>query len=230
MTVIDLLRLPRTPALTRVITSLSPRAGSSGRRLAGLLLLTAGMALPHAGVAQESAAADEGQALSGQWVINDELSDNTDDQVEAAIKAAGGRVQRRGWFRKPEEDRYRGGPPDQELYDRISYDDVLTISYREPEFVFEYADGYRRIFHTDGRRRTTGASDFFESGGEDFSFGNWRGSELIVEARPRDGGYTLETYTLENQGTRLRVVMTLEPFVFGGAISLTRVFDRISPP
>jgi len=180
--------------------------------------------------AQDTAVADIRAAIAGHWVINDDLSDNTDEQVEAAIRAAGGKVARRRWFSKPEEDRYRGGPADQELYDRISYDDVLTISHNPPELVFEYADNYRRRFHTDGRRRTTGVSDYFDSGGVDFSFGNWSGNQLIVEARPRDGGYTLETYSLEDQGQRLRVVMTLEPFVFGSPIALVRIFDRASPP
>ena len=32
--------------------------------------------------------------LSGRWVINDELSDNTDDQVEEAIEAGGGKGSR----------------------------------------------------------------------------------------------------------------------------------------
>ncbi|MCB1669655.1 MAG: hypothetical protein R3F41_07385 [Gammaproteobacteria bacterium] len=188
------------------------------------------LCVPLHGAARQASAPDPRQEISGYWVINDELSDNTDDQVEEAIRAAGGKVQRRSWFSKREEDRYRGGPADQELYDRVSYDDVLTIQYDAPEFVFEYADNYRRVFHTDGRKRSTGASDYYESGGEDFSFGNWNGSELIVEGRPRDGGYTLESYTLEQQGQRLRVVMTLEPFVFGGPIHLTRVYDRASPP
>jgi hypothetical protein len=195
-----------------------------------LLSLLASLFWPAAGLAQQSAELDPRVLIAGHWVINEDLSQNTDERVEAAIRAAGGRVQRRGWFSKPVEDRYRGGPADQELYDRISYDDVLTISYAEPEFVFEYADGFRRVFHTDGRRRTTGVNDFFESGGRDFSFGNWSGAQLIVEARPRDGGYILETYSLEEQGRRLRVEMTLEPYVFGAPITLVRVYDRTSGP
>lgn len=173
----------------------------------------------------ESAIAEVRQLMSGDWLINDELSDNTDDQVEEAIKEGGGKVPRR-FFRKRPEDFYRGGPAEQELYDRISYDDVLSIEYAEPQFTFSYADDYRRIFHTDGRRRSTTANSFYTEGGEDFSFGNWDGGTLRVEARPRDGGFTLETYTLEENGNRLRVVMTIEPQSFRGAISLTRVYDR----
>ena len=164
------------------------------------------------------------RTIVGDWVINDELSDNTDDQVEAAIREGGGRASR-GFFNR-QEDYYRGGPPEQELYDRLSYDDVLTISHDDPELRFEYADGYVRLFHTDGRRRTTTANDFYEEGGQDFSFGNWEGESLIVEARPRDGGFILETYTLQANGTQLRIEMTLQPDSFRAPINLIRIFDR----
>lgn len=194
--------------------------------LLSFLPFLAGILLASSALAQDSGSADIRVLISGHWVINDDLSDNTDEQVEEAIKAAGGKVQRRGLFARKVEDRYRGGPPDQELYDRVSYDDVLTITHNEPEMVFEYADNYRRVFHTDGRRRSTGVNDYFESGGADFSFGNWTGQQLIVEARPRDGGYSLETYTLEQQGQRLRLEVTLQPFVFGAPVSIVRIFDR----
>ena len=173
----------------------------------------------------QSADAGNHQLMVGDWVFNEELSDNSDDQVEEAIKDGGGKVARR-FFRKRPEDFYRGGPPEQELYDRISYDDVLRIEYTDPEFTFTYADNYQRIFHTDGRRRSITANSFYTEGGEDFSFGNWDAAALVVEARPRDGGFTLETYTLEEGGNRLRVEMTIEPESFRGAISLTRVYDR----
>ncbi len=163
--------------------------------------------------------------FAGSWVINDELSDNSDDRVEEAIKADGGKIPRR-WFSKRAEDFYRGGPVEQELYDRISYDDVLSIEYVDPEFTFTYADDYKRVFHTDGRRRTTTANSFYSGGAADFSFGNWDGATLRVEARPRDGGFTLETYTLEEDGNRLRVEMVIEPDSFRSAINITRVYDR----
>lgn len=166
-----------------------------------------------------------GEALVGNWVINEELSDNSDDQVEQAIRDGGGKVPRR-WFSRRPEDYYRGGPEEQELYDRISYDDVLTIEFSQPEFIFTYADDYRRVFHTDGRRRSTTANSFYEGGAADFSFGNWDGAALIVEARPRDGGFTLETYTLLEEGSRLRVEMAIEPDSFRSAINLTRIYDR----
>ena len=164
--------------------------------------------------------------IVGRWVINEALSDNSDDQVEAAIKEGGSKVARR-FFKKRPEDFYRGGPVEQELYDRISYDDVLTIAYTEPEFRFSYADDYLRIFHTDGRRRSTTANDFYTEGGEDFSFANWEENALIIEARPRDGGFTLETYTLQADGNQLRVEMQIEPDSFRATINLVRIYDRV---
>lgn len=162
--------------------------------------------------------------LQGSWVINDELSDNTDDQVEDAIEAGGGRGGRSLFNRR--EDFYRGGPPEHELYDRISYDDVLTIEYSAPEFRFTYEDDYQRVFHTDGRRRRVSANSFYTEGGEDWSSGLFEANALVVEARPRDGGFTIETYTLEENGTRLRIEMTIQPNSFSVPIELTRIFDR----
>jgi hypothetical protein len=162
--------------------------------------------------------------LSGTWVINDELSDNTDDQVEEAIEAGGGRGGRGLFNRK--EDFYRGGPPEHELYDRISYDDVLSIEYQAPEFRFTYEDGYERVFHTDGRRRRVSANSFYSEGGEDWSSGLFEQNSLVVEGRPRDGGFTIETYTLEAGGARLRIEMTIQPDSFNVPIELTRVFDK----
>ena len=199
--------------------------GKAAKSLFVLLILFTAFLAGAQQTQNQSAGAENRQLMAGDWIINEELSDNSDDQVEEAIKAGGGKVPRR-FFRKRAEDFYRGGPPEQELYDRISYDDVLRIEYAEPEFTFTYADDYQRIFHTDGRRRSTTANSFYAEGGEDFSFGNWEAAALVVEARPRDGGFTLETYTLEEDGNRLRVSMTIEPESFRGAISLTRVYDR----
>ena len=165
--------------------------------------------------------------LVGSWVINDDLSDNTDEQVEKAIKAGGGKVKRR-WFAKKDDDYYRGGPPEQELYDRISYDDELSISNVGVEFRFEYADSYVRVFHSDGRRRQSSANDFYSEGGVDFSLANFDGEALIVEARPRDGGFTLETYTISSDGQQLTVEMLIQPQSFREAVTLTRVFSRVA--
>lgn len=188
----------------------------------GLLLATLGVFYGQMLLAAENPVADR---LVGHWVINEALSDNTDKQVEAAIKEAGGKVKRR-WFAKAEDDFYRGGPAEQELYDRISYDDVLTISIDGVQCSFEYADNFTRVFHTDGRRRQSSANSFYREGGEDFSLSYWDDQNLIVEARPRDGGFTLETYSLSDDGNTLTIDMQIEPSSFGAAINVVRVFNR----
>lgn len=162
--------------------------------------------------------------LAGNWVINDELSDNTDDAVEEAIEAGGGKGGR-GFFNR-QEDFYRGGPPEHELYDRISYDDVLTIEVAESELRFTYENNFPRVFHTDGRRRRASAADFYSEGGEDWSSGLFEANALVVEGRPRDGGFTIETYTLEANGARLRIEMMIQPDSFREPIELVRYFDR----
>lgn len=163
--------------------------------------------------------------IEGNWVINEELSDDPDEAVEAAIVRAGGKVSR-GWFAKKEKGRYRGGPEDQELYDRLSYDTVLRIAYDEPEFWFGYADGFQRVFHTDGRSKTVGANEHYSNGAQDFSIAQWEGETLFVEGRPREGGFTLETYTVEVSGARLRVELELKPKNFGAAVKMVRIYDR----
>ncbi len=178
--------------------------------------------------AQDFSLPENRALINGDWKINETLSDVTDTQVEDAIKRAGGTVKRR-WFKGGDKEFYRGGPAEQEMYDRISYDMVLSIRFADPEFQFVYADNFTRVFHSDERRRSTGASAFFKEGGADFSFALWEANALIVEARPRDGGFTMETYTLQANNQQLHVKMLIEPDNFGAAISLTRVYDRVIP-
>lgn len=185
------------------------------------LLLCVIFLAPIAVVAQESL----GQQLVGTWNINEELSEDSDEAVEEAIKSAGGRVSR-NLFGRNKKERYRGGPAEQEMYDRITYDDVLRISFDGAEFWFGYEDGFERVFHTDGRTRSVGASELYSAGAQDFSFGEWVDGQLVVEGRPRDDGFTIETYSLIEQGARLKVELLIRPKNFGASIELTRIFDR----
>jgi hypothetical protein len=166
-----------------------------------------------------------GQALegfAGQWVINEELSDNTDKQVETALRAAGEKVKRKLFdFRK---DRYRGGPPEQELYDRISYDNELTINLDSDTYLFTYADEFSRPVYTDNRSRSVSLTSLDEV--EDFSFAHWEDGKLLVEARPRDGGFADETYTLVSDGARLQVDLYIKPKNFQVPVEIRRVYDR----
>jgi hypothetical protein len=166
-------------------------------------------------------------AFNGVWVINEELSDDTDKQVEKAIKDAGGKIGRGG---KKGKGRHKGGPPEQAMYDHISYDEVLHFQYKAPEFRLVYEEGFERIFHSDNRRRTASASGPSRSERKDFAFASWSGTnKLFVESRPRDGGRTSEVYTLvksESGQTLLQVELNLNPLMFSGPIYIKRIYNR----
>ena len=164
----------------------------------------------------------ERQGFAGNWVVNSDLSDNTDKQVELALRAMGQKIDR--CFFRCAEDRYRGGPVEQELYDHISYDKTLRIELGEPEYVFTYDDGYRRPVYTDDRSQSVSLTGLDEV--EDFSMAHWESNRLVVEARPRDGGFANETYTLTDAGTRLRVEMYILPGSFTKPVEIVRVYDR----
>jgi len=169
-----------------------------------------------------STAQDANPVIDGHWRINEELSDNTDKQVEHALRAAGERV-RRSWFDR-RKDRYRGGPADQELYDRLSYDPVLTVTTIDDGYNFEYADGYSRAVYTDNRSRAVSLTALDSV--EDFSLGHWENGRFLVEAHPRDGGHVSETYTLLEGGARLQVELIARPGTFSEDIELKRVYDK----
>ncbi len=160
--------------------------------------------------------------IAGTWIINSELSDNTDKQVEAALKAAGEKIERKLF--NNEKDRYRGGPVEQELYDHISYDQELNIVLSEPEFSFTYDDDFHRSVFTDNRNRSVSLNSIEEL--KDFSFAHWENNKLLVEARPRDGGFAEESYSLISAGTQLRVEFYIFPEAFRVPIELVRVYDR----
>ncbi len=136
--------------------------------------------------------------IAGTWIFNADASDDTDDKVEAALRKAGERVRRR-WFER-RDDVYRGGPADQELYDRISYDKVIEIDLSDATYHFTYADEFERPIYTDNRSRAVSLNELESV--EDFSLGHWENGKLLVEAHPRDGGVTEETYALSNGGTQ----------------------------
>jgi len=161
-------------------------------------------------------------AFNGEWIFEEELSDDTDEQVEKTIKKAGGRA-----TKKKGKGRYKGGPEEQAIYDHISYDEMLTIIYKQPEFRLTYDEGFNRVFHTDGRGRSVSASGKSAGDNKDFSFSSWvNENKFIVESRPRDGGSIAETYLLSADGNQLTVELHLEPLSFRYPIEIIRVYKK----
>jgi len=157
----------------------------------------------------------------GSWIVNEELSDDTDRQVEIAIRAAGGKLPRTG---KKGKGRYRGGPKEHEIYDRISYDDKLNFQYSPPEFKLIYDDGFERTFHSDNRKRVVSASGTISGDNQDFSFASWENKRLLVETRARDGGWIFETLELSEEN--LIITMEIKPSSFAEPINIKRVYIR----
>lgn len=162
-------------------------------------------------------------ALLGNWVINEELSETTDEKVEQALQASGIPASK-GRFSNDDEF-YRGGPVEQELYDYISYEKTLEISLQEAQYTFVYGDFVRPVY-LDNRGQRVSLSGINEV--EDFSFADWNNNTLVVEARPRDGGFTEERYQLSEDGLQLSAELYIHPTGFREAIELTRIYDRVS--
>jgi hypothetical protein len=161
--------------------------------------------------------------LAGSWLINEELSDDTDDKVEIALVASGGKATK-GFFNRDREF-YRGGPVEQEMYDYISYELTLDISMADREYSFQYGEFLRPVY-LDNRGNSISLSSLDDV--RDFSFGHWEDNQLVVEGRPRDGGFTDERYSLSDDGNQLRVELYIQPRFFNQAIELVRVYDRVS--
>lgn len=167
--------------------------------------------------------------LGGTWVMNLEESDDPDRLVEKAVRSAGGHADSDG---KRGRGRYKGGPKEQEIFDHLLYDEKIQIAQNGPEIHIVYLDGFERRFYTDGRGRTVSASGSSSGDARDFSFGGWAGNTLNVEAKPRDGGWTIETYTLEPAQNRLYVKLRLKPLLFPVEVEADLVYDRegTTPP
>lgn len=157
----------------------------------------------------------------GKWVVNEELSDDTDKQVELAIRAAGGRIPRTD---KKGKGRYRGGPKEHAVYDHISYDENLGFQYDPPEFQLMYDDGFERTFHSDNRKRVVSASGTGSGDNLDFSFASWDNNRLFIETRARDGGWIYEI--LEVQDDTLTITLELKPSSFAEPIHIKRIYNR----
>lgn len=186
------------------------------------LAFALGLILTQSGVAAQPATGHD--AFNGSWVLNTKLSDDTDEQVERAIREAGGRPD--GGNRQRKGERYRGGPPEQVLYDNISYEQTLTFSHQEPEFRLVYGNDFERVFYSDNRSRVVSASGTSRADRQDYSFASWDGDKLLVETRPRDGGWINETFEILPATGQLKVMLELEPSSFGAPIRILRIYDR----
>lgn len=197
-----------------------PKADKKGGWFGKPLLFLALIAFGEACIADSPAVNPD---LSGAWVLNRKLSDDPDREIERAIRDVGGRPDADG---KRGRGRYKGGPREQEIYDHLIYDETLRIAENGAEIRMIYAEGFERQFFTDGRSRTVSASGSSSGDAQDFSFSAWVGQTLNVEAKPRDGGWTQESYTLDPVTKQLRVLLKLKPLLFPAVVEVELVYER----
>lgn len=191
------------------------------RIVSGRILLALGMMLTAQwGWSQSTQTVPD---LDGTWVLNLKESDDPDKKIERAIRDVGGRPDADG---KRGRGRYKGGPKEQEIYDHLIYDGTLRIAENGAEVRMTYAEGFERQFFTDGRGRTVSASGSSSGDAQDFAFGAWVGQTLNVEAKPRDGGWTQESYTVDAVTKQLRALLKLKPLLFPAVVEVQLVYDR----
>lgn len=175
-------------------------------------------------------ASAEDLRLVGDWVLNAHASDDPDKKIERTVRKDGGRLSMPPGAERRGRGRYRGGPDDEALYDRVTYDQQVSIAIDGENFVFRYADGAERRFSTTQTTRSQSASGSRTGDNIDFSFAYWEGPKLFVESRPRDNGWILETYRVLEKTSQLELALDLNPVRFGHRIALKLIFDRVRQP
>jgi len=170
-------------------------------------------------------------AMAGRWVFDPEASDDVDKMVAKAIRKSGGRIKLPEGVGRNDYARFRGGPQDQELYDRLAYDRVFTLRLEDKTLHLAHyeeagseAPFVRQIGTTRGGR-VASATGSAADDRRDYSFAYWDGATLAIETRVRDGGFALERYRLL-AGDRMEVFLRLEPLKFPAALEIVREFER----
>lgn len=187
-----------------------------------------GAALLLLGVATLASAED--LRLNGDWVLNADASDDPDKKIERIVRKDGGKIRLPPGADRRARGRYRGGPDDEALYDRLTYEQRMSVAIDGDNFMFRYADGAERRFSTTRTTRSQSASGSRAEDNVDFSFAYWDGPKLLVESRPRDNGWILETYRVLEKTGQLELLLDLNPVRFGHRIELKLIFDRVRQP
>lgn len=189
--------------------------------LLALLWIAAGPA------AATDATADARARIEGHWVFNPGASDDVDKKVAKALRKAGSRIELPKGVGRNDYARFRGGPEEQELYDHLAYDREFSLRREGDDYqLVHFHEGeFRRRASTTQRTRVVSASGSTRDDDSDHSFAYWDGDILMIDTRPRDGGFALEQYRLLDNG-QLEVFLRLEPLKFPAALTFIRVFDR----
>ena len=184
---------------------------------------------------QEAVAIEEPVDLSGDWVLNQELSDRPSDVLSGAsgnstsplelIRRFGGIISVYGisaaevasMLPNGEEEAAPEFPP--EVTDPMA---ELTVVQASDTVEVDY-DSTTTVVYQDGETLSDTNQDFSAK---------WQEDAFLVERRPRDGLAFSETFELTAEGEQLIWIVTFET-PNGDELEITRVYDPkdvIAPP
>jgi hypothetical protein len=159
--------------------------------------------------------------FSGNWQLNEELSENPREKMMEKMRGSGGGSRgrggaggmRSGGSQEDMRSRY------QSMAERVQ---ELEILHQEPELVIEFADGSSRTIFTDGQVVT---DDF--AGGVLEGKGKWKGdSQVVFKSESAVGSKVTEIYELNETGDMLFLTTKMEGDGRRPSISFRRVYDR----
>ena len=217
--------------MTRRIHQIEARLRPGLLAVGAMALLITFTAVPGNGASSEAP-----PDLSGDWQLNEELSEDPREAMRRSrsgrggfgAQGRGGGGGRGGGFGRGGrgqggfgrgggrggEQQGRGGAGGERM-------NRFSLEHQDPQLTFRFEDGQARTLTTDGETRT-----HQHPSGEVRTEASWRGNQLVIK-RQHDGGRKVkETYQLDAESGRLLVTTKLE----GGARSMSfrRVYDSVA--
>jgi hypothetical protein len=205
-----------------------------GVRLAGIVLLALGFALPFL-------FAQEQPRFTGTWVRNEEESDDPQEKMQAALEAMrqergggrGGRMPggmggRGGGGQRPEASRGGGGGQRPggaggfgALADMTSR--IETTLENDEFHVVPSGEGRARIFYLDGKTHAQETPQ----GTKMETVAEKKGDQIAVEQKMDQGGEITTTYELAPDGSRMIVTVKFEGGRMKDPVIIRSVYDAM---
>jgi hypothetical protein len=198
--------------------------------LAGVLALLLALPAVAAARAQGKAKTPAPADLSGVWILNPELSDDTRDEMHETMEGRGGgsgggpppMSPGGGRAGPPGGGPGAGGPsgadPQERMRALFEPAEEIWVTQTPAEIEVDEVYGRLRRFRPNGRKYKT------DNGTAEIQ-SEWKDGQLRVKTERGRGAKEVETWELSPDGRRLTVRLRLE----GGRmpeITLTRVYDR----
>jgi hypothetical protein len=160
-----------------------------------------------------AAHAAEPPDLSGNWSLNPKLSQNLVEKIKIATGADQA-------LSKPELGRMRD-----ELMELARRGETLEIEQGKDQVQMAYANDDVRIFYP-GREHTRERGSM----GKIKVLPHWEGDSLVIQQELPGGAKSVETYTLQEEGRQMAVMLKLEGKPLKEPLLARIVYDRSGTP